>query len=130
MNRRQFVRDAACGVSALATATLVAGCGAAPVFDATDEVPQHLRRVLGDDAVERIGRSYLAEAPHEQDAAALRGALASTARRVPRLPWSSPSSPDALIEGDFEAGRTMVVDGWMLSLREARQCALFALAAA
>ena len=29
------------------------------------------------------------------------------------------------IQQDFEAGRTVVVNGWVLSQTEARQCALF-----
>ncbi len=32
------------------------------------------------------------------------------------------------IEEDFRTGRTLTLDGWILSVTEARQCALFSLA--
>jgi hypothetical protein len=35
-----------------------------------------------------------------------------------------------LVRGDFAHGRTVIVDGWILSVTEARQCALFSLLAA
>jgi hypothetical protein len=34
------------------------------------------------------------------------------------------------VRDDFASGRTVVVDGWVLSAIEARQCALFSLASA
>jgi len=34
-------------------------------------------------------------------------------------------SIDDRIRDDFGAGRTVVVDGWLLSVTEARQCALY-----
>jgi hypothetical protein len=37
-------------------------------------------------------------------------------------------SIDDTVHEDFAAGRTVVVDGWVLSVTEARQCALFSLA--
>jgi hypothetical protein len=37
-------------------------------------------------------------------------------------------SIDDQIRDDFTAGRTVVVDGWVLSVTEARQAALFSLA--
>lgn len=130
MNRRQFVRQAAHGVSGLATAALVAGCAAAPAPDASGQLPHHLRGVLGDEAVRRIGHAYLAQTPRERDSSALLAALTATARRGRWLPWSAPTPDGTLIAADFEAGDTTIVDGWMLSVREARQCALFALATA
>ena len=32
-----------------------------------------------------------------------------------------------LVHDDFDDGRTVVVDGWILSATEARQCALYSL---
>jgi hypothetical protein len=45
------------------------------------------------------------------------------------LPWLQKSIDDTVHE-DFASGRTVVVDGWVLAVTEARQCALFSLASA
>jgi len=35
----------------------------------------------------------------------------------------------AMVRRDFETGRTVLVNGWVLAATEARQCALFSLLA-
>jgi hypothetical protein len=35
----------------------------------------------------------------------------------------------AMVRRDFDTGRTVLVNGWVLSATEARQCALFSLLA-
>jgi hypothetical protein len=37
------------------------------------------------------------------------------------------STVSDLVRDDFAGGRTIVIDGWVLSVTEARQCALFSL---
>jgi hypothetical protein len=49
--------------------------------------------------------------------------------RARLLPASSPPI-SSVIHDDFEKGRTVVLNGWILSLTEARQCALFSLVTA
>jgi large subunit ribosomal protein L4 len=56
--------------------------------------------------------------------AALRAALSDTSR--PKIPGFH-ASVDDKIRDDFAAGRTVLIDGWVLSLTEARQSALFSL---
>ena len=34
---------------------------------------------------------------------------------------------DQLVSADFRENRTIMIDGWMLSITEARQCALYSL---
>jgi hypothetical protein len=36
---------------------------------------------------------------------------------------------DTAVQRDFAAGRTVMLDGWVLAVTEARQCALFSLQA-
>jgi hypothetical protein len=57
----------------------------------------------------------------------LGAAIARSRRRAFSLLWGSPRSIDRQVTDDFAAGRTAVVDGWVLSVTEARQCALFSL---
>lgn len=79
---------------------------------------------LGPDAVRRLGEQYLRSVPSESDATRLEAAIRGS------LPWSAriglrhPSLANQVRE-DFDVDRTVVVDGWLLSLTEARQCALY-----
>jgi hypothetical protein len=61
--------------------------------------------------------------------AALRDAILASRPLRSRLGGSG-SSLDGLVRYDFAHGRTVVVDGWVLSVTEARQCALFSLLSA
>ena len=86
----------------------------------------HLLGVLGsDEAVCDIGRSYRALVPGEDDAGVLRTALASPP------PADAADDPAqwvaARIRQDFSEGLTVTVEGWILSVTEARQCALYSL---
>jgi hypothetical protein len=75
-----------------------------------------------------IGRAYLRQAPEEADAARLLALIhpgdcaalsASELRRAVA----------ARQRADFAAGRTVLLDGWVLSRTEARLCALAAVTA-
>jgi hypothetical protein len=78
-----------------------------------------LLSLIGPEAVRKIGRRYRARVPAENDVRALYAAIL-TAR-----PW--PPSIAGLVEQDFAVGRTMVLQGWVVSVTEARQSALFSL---
>jgi hypothetical protein len=79
-----------------------------------------LSAMLGPDRVREIGTRYRTATPRENSADSLRAALSR----------STGGSIDEQIHNDFEAGRTVLVDGWVLSITEARQAALFSLGAA
>jgi hypothetical protein len=79
-----------------------------------------------------LGRLYLEEKPREADAALLVTLIG--AARGPALPPASPAADEALradlderIRNDFIYGNMVAVDGWLLSLTEARLCALVSL---
>lgn len=84
--------------------------------------------MLGPERVRQLGVHYRASTPSENSAGALRAALSSG--HGPRIPFVKSGSFDDQIRDDFATGRTVVVDGWVLSLTEARQAALFSLTAA
>ncbi|HKE89956.1 MAG TPA: twin-arginine translocation signal domain-containing protein [Gemmatimonadales bacterium] len=102
MNRRRFLQLSAFGVTAGAVSL---GSGPAQV------TPQELLDLLGPETVRGLGRRYREMVP----AADL---LSATTSR---------GSISRRIRDDFARGRTVVVGGWVLSLTEARQCALFSL---
>jgi hypothetical protein len=81
--------------------------------------------MLGADRVRQLGAHYRASTPSESTADALRAALAGG--RGIRLPFVADKSTDDQVRDDFAAGRTVLVDGWVLSVTEARQCALYSL---
>jgi len=76
-----------------------------------------LLALLGPEAVRELGIRYRAATPGEDDRDVLRSTLAAGLR----------PSIAATVQRDFEMGRTVLVRGWILSVTEARQCALFSL---
>jgi hypothetical protein len=122
LDRRRFLQ-----VSALGVITIVADSACAPAADrdsAAAARPQ-LLTMLGPDRVRQIGSQYRAATPSENSADALHSALAGS--HGLRIPFIGNGSIDDQIRDDFAAGRTVVVDGWVLSVTEARQAALFSL---
>lgn len=112
MDRRQFLRVTAVG-AATGLSVPVIGVGARGADDRTLRALAYpdLLGVLGAERVHAIGVRYREATPAERDADALRAAI----------------DPAALVARDFADSRTVLVDGWVLSITEARQCALFSL---
>lgn len=81
--------------------------------------------MLGPERVCQLGVHYRASRPSENSGGALRAAL--SAGHGPHSPLIKSGSLDDRVRDDFAIGRTVVVDGWVLSLTEARQAALFSL---
>jgi hypothetical protein len=84
------------------------------------------------DSAAWLGRLYLDGRPREADAALLVTLIG--AARGPVLPPAAPNTEEALraslearIRNDFISGNMVAVDGWLLSITEARLCALVSL---
>jgi hypothetical protein len=122
MDRRSFIRFA--GFTALAFST--ADCGAGGV-DARSLAQPELLSALGDGSIRAIGARYRAMSPAEQDVGALRHSINASRPLTERI--FGPRNPriGELVRDDFARGRTVVVEGWLLSVTEARQCALYSL---
>jgi hypothetical protein len=99
-------------------------------------VTREARRLAGvlrhPDSAAWLGRLYLDGKPREADTALLVTLIG--AARGPVLPPASPTTEEALradlderIRNDFIYGNMVAVDGWLLSLTEARLCALVSL---
>jgi hypothetical protein len=121
MDRRTFL-----GLTSAATigvATL--GCKAAAGFDERSLATPDILYVLGGGAVRTIGARYRSMAGSERTVASLRDAILDSRPLIARLAGAAKPTLSDLIRDDFTHGRTVVVDGWILSVTEARQCALY-----
>jgi hypothetical protein len=83
-----------------------------------------LLEMLGTERTREIGTQYRAKVPAEKTVAALRAAILGSQRR-----WHWGKSLEAMAHDDFTDGRVVMVGGWILSVTEARQCALYSLSA-
>lgn len=103
---------AAAGAAGLALPAARAGQSA----DAALAHPRLLEILRDERAVRELGRRYRETVPGENAAPALAQAIRGGGARV-----------DDQVRRDFDAGHTVTLDGWVLSVTEARQCALFSL---
>lgn len=122
LDRRRFLQ--------LAVTGMVAGLTTSACARDTDEAARRLDKpelveMLGPERAREIGTQYRASMPGENTAATLRDAISNSQHR--QLPWIRARSIEEQIRDDFAAGRTVVVNGWVLSQTEARQCALYSL---
>ena len=79
-----------------------------------------------DAAAEAVGRRYLEETPAESTEADLRAALPDELADV--QPGEETARLSAAVHADFDQGRTIELDGWLLSVTECRVAALSAVA--
>jgi hypothetical protein len=125
LDRRRFLQITAAGVVASLTTTAWASDAATDV--STLDRPE-LLTMLGSERVRELGTRYRAATPNENTVSSLRAAISETERRTLLIRWTPRGSIENQIRDDFAAGRTVLVDGWVLSATEVRQCALFSLA--
>jgi hypothetical protein len=123
MERRRFLGLIGGG----AVAALVTGCNGGSAVDARALAHPDLLDALGAERVRALGARYRELTPAEHDAAALEDTIRRSMPFSARLFGGGESGVTRLVRDDFADGRTVVVDGWILSATEARQCALFSL---
>jgi hypothetical protein len=126
MKRRDFIR-----LSAYSTALLgvpfIAGCHYKPSHAALLQ-PTFLVHIMDRKSLLVTGQQYLKQVPAENSGDKLEKILLDN----PALPGSADAQTmqayfTKKTADDFANKQTVVVDGWVLSATEARQCALFAL---
>lgn len=87
--------------------------------------PKLLQILRDEPLVRTLGERYREVVPAEGSESVLRAALARD------LPVGSPLAigecANEQVRRDFARGRLVTLDGWVLSITEARQCALFSL---
>lgn len=122
LDRRRFLQLTALGM--VATVADFA-CASDDTRSVAALAQPELLSILGDERVRQLGTKYRAATPNESSADALRAAISKGAGF--RIPMIKHESLDDQIKDDFAHGRTVLVDGWVLAVTEARQAALYSL---
>jgi hypothetical protein len=127
MKRRQFIQLSAVG----GTVMLVTGISCSHHHTVSADLlshPEDLAQICDLKTLREIGMAYHQQAASEMETDKLTDLLLtdSAGRRLP--PDADPAAVQTLIstkiKEDFELGKTVLVKGWILSVTEARQCAL------
>jgi hypothetical protein len=124
MDRRLFVKLSAASAAVIGF-SLLEGCHFRRTNNAIS-TPDLLSHVLDKETLNDIGKKYLTLAPNEKNEDDLVAKLLEGSK----IDASSDGKVITTflteqITNDFREGRTLIVSGWILSLTEARQCALF-----
>ena len=125
MERRDFIRLSV--VSTASFASVLAGCSTGNINPLIAQPPL-LSHLVDAKTLRDIGQTYLKKAPAENDENKLADLLLKdNPAAASRDAKAVHSAFDKKIQRDFETGQMTIVNGWVLSLTEARQCALFVL---
>ncbi|HXL54921.1 MAG TPA: hypothetical protein VN958_01605, partial [Chitinophagaceae bacterium] len=113
--------------AAAVSVPLLNSCTQAITEDAIAK-PIFLSRLFDEKQIDETGKAYIQKAPSENDENKLIQLL-SDGSSIAR---SSDQNAihrylDQRVKKDFETGNTVVIKGWVLSVTETRQCALFSL---
>lgn len=127
MNRTEFLRLSAFAAAAVGF-PLLSSCNSGKKDQKQWADPEFLSRLFDRETIIKAGNEYLKKNPDENDAGKLTGLLLGESS-VSALTDEKAIHQFLLekIQKDFADGNTVMVQGWVLSATEARQCALFAL---
>jgi hypothetical protein len=132
MKRRTFVRL----TTAASIALYLPGLDCKPKAGTFTQIlaqPTALQHICDAQTIRQIGEAYQKQVPDENNQSELTSLLATDISRN-QISESSDSASvasylDKKVREDFKENNTVIVNGWVLSLTEARQCALFSLTA-
>ena len=122
MQRRTFIHLSAYTAIALAL-PLADGC--TPSIEKILEQPLFFAHLADAKTIREAGSAYRKQFPAEDNKTALTGLLlgGNTTEDKRNLQ----TLLDNRVEQDFKTGKTVVASGWVLSITEARQCALYSI---
>lgn len=123
MKRRNFIVLSGLGVTALAFSTWYFKFRTPDPQTLMSE-PELLSYIWDGATINAIGQQYRSLNPKEDDKAALTALLQV---HVTEDMEQTATNFNAQLTTDFKHGNTLMIDGWILSLTEARQCALFSI---
>ena len=126
MRRRKFIQISAYSAASI-TVPLLKACTEKPINAAITQ-PQFLSHIFDAKTMLETGQAYLKQVPDENNKSKLADLLinnssvasSSNAKTVYAI-------LDKKVKQDFETNKIAVVNGWVLSITEARQCALYSL---
>ena len=131
MKRRNFI-----ALTTLAAATVSVpflNCSSADTeLDKKLALPETLSQLLDQKNLIAIGKAYGAAKPNEYSASKLERELVQNGTQNISSTTSQKDIYSILhnhVQNDFETANTIILNGWVLSLTEARQCALYSLIA-
>ena len=119
MKRRKFVYLSIAGGAALATPF----CRGRNTTLTSLNTPKFLATICDVATIRKIGIDYRATTPDESREGQLSGLLAAGLDETKDLIEQLTRK----IKDDFTAGRIVTIDGYVISVTEARQCALYSL---
>jgi len=123
MKRRNFILLTSAGVAALAIPTLVYSLHENTI-DPLLFQPQSLANIWDTDTINTIGLNYMLKVPKEnRERILVRRLMGKSNGEAANLA----TTLEQQIKNDFITGNTVMVDGWIVAVTEARQCALFSL---
>lgn len=113
MKRRNFI------LLTMAGAWLAPSCN--PHEASTLSRPLFLSTICDPSTIRHIGKSYRTTVPAEAKEDKLTNLITENNGN------DQPQQIDQKIRQDYAAGNTLTIDGWVISVTEARQCALYSL---
>jgi hypothetical protein len=122
MQRRTFIHLSAYTAIAL-TLPLVDSC--APSTNKVLEQPLFFSHLVDGKTIRETGLSYRKLFPNEDNRTTLTGLLLG--KNTSEDKKSIQTLLDKQVTQDFKTGKTVTADGWVLSITEARQCALYSI---
>ena len=122
MKRRDFIQTILSGGTVL---TIPTWCQALNNPQDKLSTPSTLAQLWDSNTLTDIGFKYRASSPTENNEDLLVNLLTKAHMHSTDIDIHQAIEQD--IEQDYKTERTCVIDGWVLSITEARQCALFSL---
>jgi hypothetical protein len=127
MKRRAFVLLGALGIATMGS-PIVKWLGLYGGWDDQLAQPTLLSHLFSRKTLRAFGKMFLELKPNESDRNILaRHILAETSEVFFSGTTDIQTRIEEIIKIDFAKGRTIVLNGWILSVTEARQCAYFSL---
>lgn len=122
MKRRKFLMLTTAGIAVAGSAYLYLSYKKNNLGD-SPWVPHALFIMMDPETINAIGKNYLNRFPGEANEDKLLKLLGAKVEneRIDALALKN------VISNDFKTGQTVVINGWVLSHTEARQCALFSI---
>lgn len=124
MERKTFILLSTLGGCSLSSPLGWFGCGPATP-DLALGIPESLIQICDTDTLLQIGRGYIQGNPAENGLRSLADSIANELSDA-----DAPGLKEQLqrqISREFETGKILQIEGWLLARTEARQCALYSL---
>ncbi len=126
MKRKDFLRLSAFTAAAISL-PLLHSCNS-PAWENAIAQPVFLSRLFDKETIIKAGKAYLEKIPAEKDDDILIKLLSDNGQMADSSDVNEIHQfLEEKIKNDFDEGSTILVNGWVLAITEARQCALFSL---